>query len=174
MRRIVTTASGAVVVVVVLALGVAVAGLASSGSFSGFGATTSEETTETTEKPTETTFLAVLSTGAEVPRPTGTKAGAAGTFNLTKTESSGSFTIAWQLGFKNLSGRAAAAHIHRGKVGKTGPVLVSLCAPCKSGQKGKAKISKGVAASIKSGGTYVNVHTAKNAAGEIRGQIKKK
>lgn len=174
MRRIVTTASGAVAVVVVLALGVAVAGLASSGSFAGFGATTSEETTETTEKPTETKFRAVLSTRAEVPKPTGTKVGAGGTFNLTKTESSGSYTIAWQLVFKSLTGRAAAAHIHRGKVGKAGPVLVSLCGPCTSGQKGKAKVSKGVVAAITSCGTYVNVHTAKNAAGEIRGQIKKK
>ena len=53
-------------------------------------------------------------------------------------------------------------------------MLVSLCGPCRSGQKGKAKISKGVAAAIKSGGTYVNVHTKANAAGEIRGQIKKR
>ncbi len=174
MRRIVTAATGAVAVVAILALGIAVAGLASSGSFSGIGATTSEETTETTEKPTQTKFRAVLSTRAEVPRPKGTRPGVRGTFNLTKTDSGGSFTIAWQLGFRKLTGRAAAAHIHRGKVGKAGPVLVSLCAPCRSGQKGKANISKGVAAAIKSGRTYVNVHTARNAAGEIRGQIKKR
>jgi hypothetical protein len=173
MRRIVTAATGAVAVVAILALGIAVAGLASSGSFTGLAATTSEETTETTEKPTTTKFRAALTTRAEVPRPSGTKAGAGGTFTLTKTESSGSFTIAWTLSFKNLTGRAAAAHIHRGKVGKTGPVLVSLCGPCRSGQKGKAKISKSVAAAIKAGATYVNVHTARNAAGEIRGQIKK-
>jgi hypothetical protein len=170
MRRIVTAATGAVVVVAILALGIAVAGLASSGSFAGSADTTSEETTETTEKPKTTKFRAAR---AEVPRPSGTRAGAGGTFSLTKTESGGSFTIAWTLSFKNLTGRAAAAHIHRGKVGKAGPVLVSLCGPCRSGQKGKAKISKAVAAAIKSGGTYVNVHTARNAAGEIRGQIKK-
>lgn len=174
MRRIATVASGAVAVAAILALGVAVAGLASSGSFAGIAATTSEETTETTEKPKTTKFKAALSTGAEVPKPTGTNPGAQGVFLLTKTESSGSFTIAWTLGFKNLTGRAAAAHIHRGKPGKAGPVLVSLCGPCKNGQKGKAKVSKGVAAAIKSGGTYVNVHTARNAAGEIRGQIKKR
>jgi len=174
MRRIITVASGAVAVAAVLALGIAVAGLAASGSLSGIGQTTSEETTETTEKPKMTKFRAIATVGAEVPKPTGVKAGARGTFLLTKTESSGSFSIAWTLGFKNLTGRAAAAHIHRGKVGKAGPVLVSLCGPCKSGQKGKAKISKGVAAAIKSGGTYVNVHTTRNAAGEIRGQIKKR
>ena len=171
MRRIVTAVSGAVAVAAVLALGIAVAGLASSGSLGGIAATTTEDTTE---KPTTTKYRAALTAGSEVPKPTGAKAGARGTFDLTKTESSGSFSIAWTLGFKNLTGRAAAAHIHRGKVGKAGPVLVSLCGPCRSGQKGKAKISKSVAAAIKAGTTYVNVHTAKNAAGEIRGQIKKR
>jgi len=171
MRRIVTAASGAVAVAAVLALGIAVAGLASGGSLGGIGGTTSEETTE---KPKTTKFRAVATVGAEVPKPTGVKVGARGTFDLTKTESSGSFSIAWTLAFKNLTGKAAAAHIHRGKVGKAGPVLVSLCGPCRSGQKGKAKISKSVASAIKAGTTYVNVHTARNAAGEIRGQIKKR
>ncbi|HUG63733.1 MAG TPA: CHRD domain-containing protein [Gaiellaceae bacterium] len=174
MRRIATVAAGAVAVVAILALGVAVAGLASSGSFVGIGQTTSEETTETTEKPKTTRFRAVATAGAEVPKPAGVKAGARGILALTKTESSGSFSIAWTLTFRNLTGRAQAAHIHRGKVRKAGPVLVSLCGPCRSGQKGKASVSKGVAAAIKSGRTYVNVHTARNQAGEIRGQIKKR
>jgi len=174
MRRIVTVASGGVAVPAILALGIAVAGLASSGSLGGIGQTTSEETTETTEKPTTTRFRAVATPGAEVPRPTGVRARARGTFNLTKTESSGSFSIAWTLTFRNLTGRAAAAHIHRGKVGKAGPVLVSLCGPCRSGQKGRANISKRVATAIKAGTTYVNIHTARNAAGEIRGQIKRR
>lgn len=174
MRRIATVASGAVAVVAILALGVAVAGLASSGSFSGLAQTTSEETTETTEKPATTRFRAVATPGAEVPKPTGVRAGARGVFTLTKTESAGSFSIAWTLTFRNLTGRAAAAHIHRGKPGKAGPVLVSLCAPCKNGQKGKARISKGVATAIKGGATYVNVHTARNQSGEIRGQIRKR
>ena len=174
MRRIATAASGAVAVAAILALGIAVAGLASSGSLGGLAQTTSEETTETTEKPTTTKFRALATPGAEVPKPKGVKVGAGGTLYLTKTESSGSFSIAWTLSFRNLTGRAAAAHIHRGKVGKAGPVLVSLCGPCRSGQKGKAKISKSVAAQIKAGTTYVNVHTKKNAAGEIRGQIRKR
>lgn len=176
MRRTVTIASGAAILVAIVALGIAVAGLASSGSFGGVAATTTEETTEetteTTEKPKTTKLRAVLTASAEVPKPTGIKPGARGAFDVTKTESSGSFSIAWALSFRNLTGRAVAAHIHRGKVGRAGPVLVSLCAPCRSGQKGKAKISNSVAASMKAGTTYVNVHTVKNAAGEIRGQIK--
>ncbi len=59
-----------------------------------------------------------------------------------------------------------------GKVGAAGPVIVPLCGPCKSGQTGKATISGAVIKALESGKAYVNVHTAKNAAGEIRGQVK--
>jgi hypothetical protein len=41
-----------------------------------------------------------------------------------------------------------------------------------SGQTGTAKISKAVVAKLEAGGAYVNVHTAKNGGGEIRGQVK--
>lgn len=170
MRKILTFVTGAAAVGAILALGIAVAGLASTSSPGGSAATTSEETTE---KPTTTKYRAPLTTRAEVPKPTGVQAGARGTFIVPVTNSSGSYSIAWTLTFRNLTGRAQAAHIHRGKPGKAGPVLVSLCAPCRSGRKGKAKISKTVAAKIKDGSAYVNVHTAKNPAGELRGQIKK-
>jgi hypothetical protein len=172
MRRALTFVAGAVAFGAILALGIAVAGLASTSSLGGLAQTTNE-TTETTEKPTTTRFRAVLTTRAEVPRPTGTKAGAAGTFVVPLTQSGGSYSISWTLTFRKLTGRAAAAHIHRGKPGTAGPVLVGLCGPCRSGQKGKAKISKRVAAAVKAGRTYVNVHTARNQAGEIRGQIRK-
>ena len=51
-------------------------------------------------------------------------------------------------------------------------MIVPLCGPCKTGQTGKVKVSKDTADVLERGGAYVNVHTAKNAAGEIRGQIK--
>ena len=46
-----------------------------------------------------------------------------------------------------------------------------LCGPCKSGMTGTATIPKSLLNKIKSHLTYVNVHTAKNPAGEIRGQL---
>jgi CHRD domain len=79
--------------------------------------------------------------------------------------------LTWKLTFSGLSGPAAAAHIHKGKAGVSGPVVVPLCAPCKSGQHSTAKLSASMAKTLSSGGFYVNVHTAKNPNGEIRGQI---
>ena len=79
--------------------------------------------------------------------------------------------LTWKLTFTGLTGAANAAHIHVGKKGTAGNVLVALCGPCKSGQKGTAKVSAMVVRDIQKGLAYVNVHTAKNANGEIRGQL---
>jgi CHRD domain len=50
--------------------------------------------------------------------------------------------------------------------------MVPLCGPCRSGQRGTAAITPAQLRTIRAGRTYVNVHTARNAAGEIRGQVK--
>ena len=50
--------------------------------------------------------------------------------------------------------------------------MVALCGPCKNGKRGTATITHAQLKTIESGRAYVNVHTKKNAAGEIRGQIK--
>jgi len=169
MRKPITVISSSVAAAAIVALGIAVAGLASTSSPSGGAQSTSETTTE---GPKTTKHRAALTVGAEVPKPKGVRAGVSGGFKLDLIDSSGSYSIAWTLTFRNLTGRAQAAHIHKGRRGKAGPVVVGLCGPCSSGRKGKAKVSKSVAASIKAGTAYVNVHTARNAAGEIRGQVK--
>lgn len=118
-------------------------------------------------------FTARLTAGAEVPKPTGAPAGATGRFLVTTVEpKAGKVKLAWKLTFAHLSGKAMQAHIHLGKKGTSGNVLVALCAPCRSGQTGKAVIARSVENALEAGKTYVNVHTAKNPAGEIRGQIK--
>ena len=53
----------------------------------------------------------------------------------------------------------------------TTPVAVPLCGPCVSGAHGKVTVSAKVRAALLAGGAYVNVHTARNAAGEVRGQV---
>ncbi len=116
-------------------------------------------------------YRAVLAPGGEVPKPKA-PAGARGVFTATVTESGATRTLSWKLTFSGLSGKAVAAHIHKGKAGVAGAVIVPLCGPCKTGQTGRLRVSHDAADVLERGGAYVNVHTAKNAAGEVRGQLK--
>jgi CHRD domain len=112
-----------------------------------------------------------LNARQEVPRPKGKVNRARGTFTATVTKAGTSGSIAWRLTFSRLTGRAVAAHIHSGRRGRSGPVIVALCAPCRSGARGNADVSAAVLSALEAGRAYVNVHTRRNPAGEIRGQL---
>ena len=114
---------------------------------------------------------ATLTARAEVPASKGAPL-ARGTFSGSYLENKTGAVLKWKLTFSHLSGAAGAAHIHGGKPGVAGPVLVPLCGPCRSGQVASVKITKATIAALEGGRAYVNVHTGKNAAGEIRGQVK--
>ena len=107
-----------------------------------------------------------LSGGEEVP-PVTTSAGGTGTIDIAADKSvSGSVTT------KGLDG--VAAHIHQGASGKNGPVSVGLT---KTGDgvwsvPAGAKLTDAQYSAFKAGELYVNVHTAANKGGEIRGQQK--
>lgn len=66
-----------------------------------------------------------------------------------------------------------AAHIHEAAIGKNGPVIIPLT---KNGNTyavpAGAKLTDAQLTSFKAGNLYVNVHTAANPGGEIRGQLK--
>lgn len=113
----------------------------------------------------------VLTVAQEVPTPSGDVAAARGTFSATVTRSGSGATMTWQLSFSGLTGPAGAAHVHIAPAGQAGGVAVPLCGPCQSPVSGTANVSETVVDALESGGAYVNVHTAANAAGEIRGQI---
>ena len=81
-------------------------------------------------------------------------------------------TLTWRLTFSGLTGKAVAAHVHIGRQRVAGPVAIPLCGPCVSGVHGKVTVTAKGRTALLGGGAYVNVHTAKNAAGEIRGQVK--
>jgi hypothetical protein len=102
----------------------------------------------------------------ETPAPKGASR-ASGVFTATLNGRS----LTWRLTFSRLTGRALAAHIHTGRPGVAGPVVVPLCGPCVSGVHKRVTVTARVRAALLAGGTYVNVHTAKNPAGEIRGQV---
>src|SRR5262249_6048508 len=113
-----------------------------------------------------TRLAAKLSAATARPRPAGAAA-AGGTFTATLTGSS----LAWRLSFSKLTGRALAAHIHLGRPGTAGPVAVTLCRPCAPVVYGTERLAPKVRLALLSGGAYVDVHTAKNETGEIRGQV---
>jgi CHRD domain len=108
-----------------------------------------------------------LTAKQEVPKQVVKNANATGSFtgDITGTK------LTWTLKFSKLTGPATAAHIHLGVMGASGNVVVPLCGPCKSPMTGKATLTKALLKDLKTHKLYVNVHTAKNPNGEIRGQL---
>jgi hypothetical protein len=64
------------------------------------------------------------------------------------------------------------AHIHQGAKGQNGPIIIPLT---KSGDTYTvppgAKLNDAQMKAFKDGNLYVNVHTARNKGGEVRGQL---
>ena len=116
-------------------------------------------------------LLATMNAPSEVPAPTGDVTVARGAFTATASQSGTGAGLDWQMTFSGLTGPATAAHIHVAPRGQPGPVVVPLCAPCTSPASGIATVDATVLAALQAGGAYVNVHTDRNRAGEIRGQV---
>jgi hypothetical protein len=112
-------------------------------------------------------WSAKLDASQEIPKQSVKVPNAKGAFTATISGNS----LHWKLTFSKLSGPAAAAHIHLGAMGKAGNVLVPLCGPCKSGVSGTAPLTVALKTDFAKHLLYVNVHTKKNPAGEIRGQL---
>ena len=114
-----------------------------------------------------TVWTAALSSGQEIPKQVVKDTAAHGLFKGTLTGT----TLKWKLTFAKLTGPATAAHIHMAAKGKAGNVVVPLCGPCNSGAAGTVTVTASEITAFKKHLLYVNVHTAKNPNGEIRGQL---
>ena len=84
------------------------------------------------------TYKAAMTVAAEVPKPSA-PAKARGVLSATVTENGSTHVIRWTLTFRNLSGKAVAAHIHKGKPGVAGGVLLGLCGPARTARPGRRR-----------------------------------
>jgi len=82
--------------------------------------------------------------------------------------------LTWKLTYSGLSGPATAAHFHGpAEPGKNTGVAVAIPNAGTSPAEGSATLTDAQAADLMAGKYYVNVHTAANPGGEIRGQVMK-
>ena len=82
--------------------------------------------------------------------------------------------LSWTLTYSGLTGPATAAHFHGpAEPGKNAGVAVAIPNASKSPVEGSATLTDAQAADLEAGKYYVNIHTAANPGGEIRGQVTK-
>lgn len=119
-----------------------------------------------------TDFKADLKGSSEVPSNS-----TSGTGSATVTLDPSSNKITWNVTFSGLTGPATAVHIHGpAPEGKNAGVLIWLSTKGKTASSpvtGSATMTAAQAADMTNGQCYVNVHTAANPGGEIRGQLMK-
>jgi CHRD domain len=113
-------------------------------------------------------FKASLSGKNEVPP---NSASASGT--VTATYDTDSKKLTWKGSYSGLSGPATAAHLHGpAPSGKNAGVMIPIN-PHGPSFEGSATLNDAQAKALMDGDLYVNIHTAANKAGEIRGQLAK-
>jgi hypothetical protein len=112
---------------------------------------------------------ATLNGGSEVPATTSAAKGTADIDYDAATKK-----LSWKLTYSGLSGPATAAHFHGpAEAGKNAGVALAIPNPASSPVEGSATLTDAQAADLLAGRYYINIHTAANAGGEIRGQVTK-
>lgn len=154
-------------------------------------------TADNNRRPPAPRYVARLVAVQEVPS---VSSAARGSFSATIDADAQ--TISYELKFEGLEGAVAQAHIHTAQVGVNGGIMVWLCGTTAfpgpagtpvcpaspgtvtgmltptqvvgpAGQGIAAGEFAEVVAAIQNGVAYANVHSAKFAGGEIRGQIRR-
>jgi CHRD domain len=115
------------------------------------------------------TFKVTLDGKSEVPATTSTATGTADVDYDAATKK-----LTWKLTYSGLTGPATAAHFHGpAEAGKNAGVKVPIANATSSPAEGSATLTDEQAADLLAGKYYINVHTAANPGGEIRGQVMK-
>ena len=82
--------------------------------------------------------------------------------------------LSWKISYSGLTGPATAAHFHGpAEPGKNAGVKVAIPNIGTSPAEGSATLTDEQAADLTGGKLYINIHTAANPGGELRGQVAK-
>ncbi|PYM04316.1 MAG: hypothetical protein DMD82_14765 [Candidatus Rokuibacteriota bacterium] len=107
-----------------------------------------------------------LLTGAQENPPLAVGGTGTGAFTLTEE------SLIYKITVNGLTGPITAAHFHTGAIGVNGPVTISILAGFAGNTAtGTVVLTPAQRHDLIAGGLYVNVHTAANPGGEIRGQV---
>jgi len=162
---------------------VAVLAFATISSVFGFAALSGTSSSQFAYAQKQGQFFDAKLTGKDEVPPKDTKA--IGTAEFTVN---GANSMSYKVTVNNME-KVTAAHIHTGKEGENGPVVVTLFKTDSPSAATNGVLSQGTITSAKfegplagkqlsdlinlinSGDAYVNVHTEANPKGEIRGQL---
>jgi len=115
-------------------------------------------------------YEATLSTAQEVPPVSG---GGTGTAEIQLNNNTN--VLSWKVTYSGLSGPATAAHIHGPAApGANAGVVIPFTAVGAQPVVGQATVTQAQVGDLAAGLWYVNVHTAANPGGEIRGQLRRR
>lgn len=112
-----------------------------------------------------TNFRATLTGTQEVP-PVTTTASGTGAFTMTGTGG-----LVYSITVTGLSGPITGAHFHLGAAGIAGPVVQGITFSGTTATGTWSGIPDSLVQALLEGRIYVNIHTAANPGGEIRGQV---
>ncbi len=115
-------------------------------------------------------LIAKLSAAAEIPAKSGPGIG-----SVDAMLDTASGKLKYTITYDGLSGRATAAHFHGpASTSESAGVTVKITGDLTSPIEGEAMLTPEQADALMAGRWYVNIHTANNPSGEIRGQLMKK
>ena len=115
------------------------------------------------------TFKVTLDAKSEVPPNS-----SAGTGTVDVDFDAATKKLTWKLTYSGMTGPVSAAHFHGpAEPGKNAGVAVAIPNAGTSPAEGSATLTDAQAADLTAGKYYINVHTAANPGGEIRGQVTK-
>ena len=112
------------------------------------------------------TFRATLSAAAEVPSNA-----SPGTGTLEATYDKASSVLMWRVTYSGLTGPATMAHFHGPAMPGANAGVVVPFPSAASPAEGSATLTPAQVTDLMAGKWYVNIHTAQNPGGEIRGQV---